>query len=141
MKKRFFQVKIIRRYLFSYLLLFFLPLIVLNGFFHFYYQKSLQNELVQNQQVLLEKLQLSTESELERLRLISSQLTLNGFGSDIPLSDPVKGMGLIRFLATQKNVNPFLSDIVIYYKESEVFYSTTSSYTKEYFQLLFEGQP
>ena len=50
-------------------------------------------------------------------------------------------MGLIRFLATQKNVNPFLSDIVIYYKESEVFYSTTSSYTKEYFQLLFEGQP
>lgn len=141
MKKRFFQVKIIRRYLFSYLLLFFLPLIVLNGFFHFYYQKSLQNELVQNQQALLEKLQLSTESELERLRLISSQLTLNGFGSDIPLSDPVKGMGLIRFLATQKNVNPFLSDIVIYYKESEVFYSTTSSYTKEYFQLLFEGQP
>ena len=141
MKKRFFQVKIIRRYLFSYLLLFSLPLIVLNIFFHFYYQKSLQNELIQNQQALLEKLQLSTESELSRLRLISSQLTLNGFGSDIPLSDPVKGMSLIRFLATQKNVNPFLSDIVIYYKKSEVFYSTTSSYTQTYFQLLFQDQP
>lgn len=141
MKKRFFSYKIIRRYLFSYLLLFFLPLIVLNIFFHFYFQKSLQNELMQNQQTLLEKLQLSTENELARLRLISSQLTLNGFGSDIPLSDPVKGMSLIRFLATQKNVNPFLSDIVIYYKKSGIFYSTTSSYTQTYFELLFQDQP
>lgn len=141
MKKRFFQVKIIRKYFFSYLLLFFLPLIILNGIFHFHYQKSLQAELIHNQQILLEKLQLSTEYELSKLRLISSQLTLNGFSSDSPLSAPVKGMNLIRFLSTQKNVNPFLSDIAIYYKESNIFYSSTSSYTEEYFRLLFKDQP
>ena len=141
MKKRFFQIKTIRRYLFSYILLFFLPLIILNGVFHFYYQKSLQNELIRNQQALLEKLQLSIEYELSKMQLISSQLTLNGFSSDVPSSEPVKGMDLIRFLSTQRNVNPFFSDVVIYYKKSGLFYSSTSSYTEKYFQLLFQNQP
>lgn len=141
MLKRFFQIKIIRRYLFSYLLLFFLPLIVLNGVFYHGYQKSLQNELIENQKVLLEKMQMSTEYELSKLRLISNQITLKGFASNVPFSDPVKGMNLIQFLATQIHVNPFLSDILIYYPESELFYSSNSSYTQEYFQLLFEDQP
>lgn len=141
MKKHFLQVKTIRRYFFSYLLLFFLPLIVLNAAFHFNYQKTLQEELIRNQHALLEKLQLTTEYEISKFKLISSQLTLNGFAADSPSSDPVKRMDLIRFLAAHKNVNPFLADIVIYYKESGLFYSSTSSYTKEYFQLLFENQP
>lgn len=141
MKKSFFQVKTIRRYLFSYVMLFFLPLIILNAVFHFHYQKSLQDELIHNHQILLEKLQLSTEYELSKLQLISDQLTLNGFSSDIPSSAPIKGMNLIRFLSTQRNVNPFFSDIVIYYQKSGLFYSSTSSYTHKYFRLLYQDQP
>lgn len=139
--KQIFQNKLILRYLFSYIALFFLPLIVMNFLSYHHTQDMMKAELIHNQEMLLEKLQISTESELSKFRLIVNQLTLKGYDVSIPPTNPTKGLSLIQFLSVQKNVNPFLNDIVIYYKNDNRYFSSTSSYQPEYFEKIYKNQP
>lgn len=139
--RKFFQIKLIRRYLLSYMIIFLLPLIIMGGLIHFYFQRTLQEELIRNHQASLEKLQSAAEAEVSKFQLTVKQLTLNGYAAPFDLkTNPVKGIHLIQFLNSCKNINPFLSDIVIYYRESNLFYSSNSSYTPKYFYSLYKSR-
>ncbi len=139
--KKFFQTKTIKRYFFSYVMMFFLPLILLNAVFQFYFQKILQNELRQNNQLSLEKVQLSVEAKINNLELISDQIILNDYDVAFDASkNPVRGQKLIQFLSAFANTNPFLSDLLIYH-ENDYLYSQSSSLSRKYFQKLYLNQP
>lgn len=56
--KKLFHIKTIRKYLFTYVLIFMLPLIAMNLFFFQMTQSSIKTELIRNQRSLLEKLQI-----------------------------------------------------------------------------------
>lgn len=138
--KKYLQTNILRKYLLSYILIFLVPTLFLGSLLQFRFQKLLQKELIRNNQTTIEKLQTSLDAELSNFESVASQLVLNGFAHPFDQkTNSVHGMHLIQFLNTCKNVNPFLSDIVIRYHEGDFFYSSTSSYSSELFYSLYHN--
>lgn len=138
--KKYLQINILRKYLLSYILIFLVPTLILGSLIQFRFQNLLRDELIQNNQTTIEKLQASIDAELSKFESVASQLVLNGFAHPFDQkTNSVHGMHLIQFLNTCKNVNPFLSDIVIRYNTGGLFYSSTSSYSPELFYSLYSN--
>lgn len=138
--KKYFQINILRKYLLSYILIFLIPTFLLGSLIQFRFQHLLQDELIRNHQTTIEKLQNSVDAELANFKSVASQLVLNGYARAFDQkTNSVHGMHLIQFLNTCKNVNPFLSDIVIHYDTGDYFYSSTSSYSHDLFYSLFNN--
>lgn len=138
--KKYLQINILRKYLLSYILIFLVPTLLLGSLLQFRFQNLLRDELIRNNQTTIEKLQASIDAELSSFESVASQLVLNGFAHPFDQkTNSVHGMHLIQFLNTCKNVNPFLSDIVIRYNTGDFFYSTTSSYNSDLFYTLYHN--
>lgn len=138
--KKYLQINILRKYLLSYILIFLVPTLILGSLIQFRFQNLLRDELIQNNQTTIEKLQAAIDAELSKFESVASQLVLNGFAHPFDQkTNSVHGMHLIQFLNTCKNVNPFLSDIVIRYNTGDFFYSSTSSYSPELFYSLYSN--
>lgn len=136
--KKYLQINILRKYLLSYILIFLVPTLILGSLIQFRFQNLLRDELIQNNRTTIEKLQASIDSELSKFDSVTSQLVLNGFAHPFDQkTNSVHGMHLIQFLNTCKNINPFLSDIIILYNTKNFFYSSTSSYSPELFYSLY----
>ena len=69
--------KLFYRYLFSYILVFFLPLVVAGSFMVRYFQTTYQSEIIGNTNEMLEQTAVSVDTQLKRIKSISESIFNN----------------------------------------------------------------
>ncbi|MDD6033238.1 MAG: AraC family transcriptional regulator [Oscillospiraceae bacterium] len=122
--------KLFYRYLFSYILVFFLPLVVAGSFMARYFQTTYQSEIIGNTNEMLEQTAVSVDTQLKRIKSISENIFSNPQFYPFNLEDDTP-----TGIAVQKELQKYLSaddsfieDVLFYSGKGNYLHSPSTSY-------------
>lgn len=120
--------KLFFKYLFSYLLILFVPLAILGFFINGYFIGVIKEDVMANNMNKLERIRYSIDDHIKQIRVISDQLYIKNLTPFKFEDDPLVSLNAIHDLMNYKLTNNFISDILLYNHGDQYIYSSTSSY-------------
>lgn len=122
------------RYLVSYILVLFLPLIIIGMFFYSYFFDLFENEVIKNNYSVLESAQTDLDTKINELSSLSFQILNNPrLTSYRMLNSPLDTKDGINDLKNYIIANNFIEDIYLYIPANKMIYSSTRTYTMAQF--------
>lgn len=123
--------RIFFKYLFTYLILLFLPVIVMSALVHKSFVDRLQQEVIAGNLSMLDKVRLALDEQLKRVEDTTYQMALEENRlSQYRVSDNAgyKAWGIVSELKRYTSVNSFIQEIWLYYRGEESIYTNSSMY-------------
>lgn len=119
-------------YIASYLLVLFLPLVVINGLFSQRFILAYRNEINSKVQADLAQLAAAIDRELETMSQTASEIRLT---MDLPafsfLGDPLASRDAISRLSAYRTTNPLIEEVVLYPAQDEFAVASSSTCRKD----------
>ncbi|MBO2944391.1 helix-turn-helix domain-containing protein [Paenibacillus sp. F411] len=124
------------RYLLSYMLLLFLPIIVIGAVAYTHFVSILQDQVLSTNRKALQEAQQAVDTKMSEITKISAHVSMTRELSPRELQRPYD-LFEVRELFNYSVANTFISDILLYFQGSSFLYSYNSSYSLPIFHTLF----
>lgn len=126
--------RIFSRFLCTYAIIILIPMLVLGSFFYNCFFDYLQKSIEKSSYNILEKAVYVHETTMDQLENVLNQIYLSESFTPFHLeSFPERTFQLKNELKIIKNVNQFIDEVVIHYKEDKYIYTSRSSYEMDHF--------
>lgn len=128
------------RSLISYLLIFFIPILIFASIFQTRYKKVLQDELIMNNYNQLNVLKVNIDNELSQLNYIVHQFIVSDDTTPFYLEEnQLRAFAMQDKLRQYRSTNAFIYDIAYYFHGHKYIYTAASSHTvQKYISTIYD---
>ena len=132
------QSTLFLRYLYSYVLVLFLPILIIGMLFFSYFFNIFEDEVIKNHNNELSNIHSAIDTSINELSSLAFQISSNPrLTSYRMLNNPLDTKDGINDLKNYIIANNFIDDVYLYIPGNEMVYSSTRTYTMKQF---FENQ-
>ncbi|WP_167859136.1 helix-turn-helix domain-containing protein [Paenibacillus cymbidii] len=130
------------KYFISYTIILSIPLILIGGIIYQYFIETVRSEVIKNNKQMLSQVQYNLDVKMDELEKIAFQISLNNQLTPYRVTrDGYWGRQALQELNKYKTGNSFIYDLVLYYDQQPLVFSSYSTYqTEEFMEGLF-GYP
>jgi two-component system response regulator YesN len=127
--KSFIKSKVFRRYVFSYLIIFFVPFIVMILFIYHQTDETWNNEIEQANMNKLLQASEQTYNRIKEMNQIAVRITYDSALTPYMVSHPYSSGGAIEKLGIYKSTTAVIDEILLFYQDSQNMYSDRGYYS------------
>lgn len=128
------KYKIFYRYLFSYIVIFLIPIVVITTMLFTYFMGALKREIASNNMNSIQSVADNIDSQLNQINNLREQIYINKNIRSFHFEDnPLDALNMISALQEYTLTNSFVDDIYVLYNEEKFLFSSKTSVNSRYF--------